>query len=217
MKTIRPIALSQLILLLFGVLCTVGTTGCEQASASGSRINSGRNNSELAFENVRDPKPTAKTLYAISEILAEQGKDSQSQVVLKQILRDYPGYLPAYNSLAELLMRNGRTREALAVMLEGLRIRPTDPVLLNNTGMCWIMRREYDKALDMFTQAAGRKPENVRYRANMAVALGLIGRDEESLALFKQILPEDQANHNLAILGRSRDGSKAEPKEKNSG
>jgi Flp pilus assembly protein TadD len=217
MKTVRPIVFSQLILLLCLVLCTLGTMGCAQPTGSGSIINSGDKNPELAFENVRDLQPTAKTLYAISEILAEQGKDSESQVVLKQILRDHPGFVPAYNSLAELLMRNGRTREAVAVMLEGLRIHPRDPVLLNNAGMCWIMRREYDKALDMFTQAAGRMPENARYRANMAVALGLMGRDEESLALFKQILPEEQAKHNLNILCPPGKISKAGSGKKNSG
>jgi hypothetical protein len=34
----------------------------------------------------------------------------------------------------------------------------------------------------------------------MAVALGLMARYEESLSLFKQVLPEDQANHNLSVL-----------------
>jgi len=70
--------------------------------------------------------------------------------------------------------------------------------------MCWIIRREYEKALKMFTMAAGVLPENVRYRANMAVALGLMGRDEESLSLFKQVLPEDQANHNVDVLREAR-------------
>jgi hypothetical protein len=51
-------------------------------------------------------------------------------------------------------------------------------------------------------------PENVKYRANMAVALGLMGRDEESLSLFNQILPEDQAKHNLSVLQEARSSEK---------
>jgi hypothetical protein len=43
-------------------------------------------------------------------------------------------------------------------------------------------------------------PENVRYRTNMAVALGLMARYDESLSLFKLVLPEDQAIHNLNVL-----------------
>ena len=35
---------------------------------------------------------------------------------------------------------------------------------------------------------------------NMAVTLGLMGRFEESLSLFRQVLPEEQAQNNLTIL-----------------
>ena len=208
--------LSRFILLLGGVLFVLFMAGCTQSAASSSSMKSAADNPDLEFQMNSDAKPTAKTLYAIAEILAAQGKDSQCEFVLRQLVQEYPGFSPAYNSLAELFMRNGRTREAVDIILQGLRIHPTDPILLNNAGMCWVMRRKYDKALDMFTQAAGRMPENVRYRANMAVALGLLGREEESLALFKQILPEDQANHNLNILYQSRKTSQAGSQENNS-
>lgn len=217
MDIIRLIASNQIALvLLSGIFLIAGTGGCSKVTASTSGINGSINDRDFAFENSRNPEPTPKTLYAIAEILAEQGKDSECEVVLRQILREHADYLPAYNSLAELFMRNGKTKEAVAVMLEGLRIQPNDPVMLNNAGMCWIMRREYDQALAMFTKAAGLKPENARYRANMAVALGLLGRKEESLALFKQILPEAQAEHNLNILCRNGETSKSGSKEKNS-
>ncbi len=34
-----------------------------------------------------------------------------------------------------------------------------------------------------------------------------LGRYEESLSLYKQILPEDKANYNLSILQKSRENS----------
>jgi Flp pilus assembly protein TadD len=74
--------------------------------------------------------------------------------------------------------------------------------------MCWIIKRDYENALKMFTKAAGIMPENVKYRANMAVALGLMGRDDESLSLFYQVLPEDQAKYNLSILQEARSSEK---------
>lgn len=216
MRMRKPMPLSRLVLLLAGVLCLFFMAGCTQSVTSSSSMNSTADNSDLEFQMNSDAKPTAKTLYAIAEILAAQGKDSECEFVLRQVLREYPEFSPAYNSLAELFMRNARTKEAIEIILEGIRIHPTDPVLLNNAGMCWIVRRKYDKALDMFTQAAGLMPENVRYRANMAVALGLMGREEESLALFKQILPEDQAKHNLNILCRPGKNSQPGSQDKNS-
>jgi serine/threonine-protein kinase len=159
-----------------------------------------RNNSELEFQRQADRPPTAKTLYAMAGILATQGKNAQCEFVLNRIIQDYPRFLPAYNSLAEVQMRQGRVNAAIETISGGLRIRPRDPVLLNNLGMCRIVHKDYEKALEAFTEAAGVVPENARYRTNMALALGLMGRYEESLSLFKQVLPEDQANHNLNIL-----------------
>jgi Flp pilus assembly protein TadD len=54
-------------------------------------------------------------------------------------------------------------------------------------------------------------PENAKYRANMAVALGLMGRYEESLSLFKQVLPKDQANHNLSVLREAEGTTRPSP------
>ena len=59
----------------------------------------------------------------------------------------------------------------------------------------------------MFTKAAGIMPENAKYRANMAVVLGLMGRDEEALSLFNQVLPADLANQNLAVLLKTEDSA----------
>ena len=208
--------LRSVVLLLCCILGVFGTYGCSQPA--GPKLNTGSavDPSESEFERGRNRPPTARTLYAMADILAGQGKDSGCEIVLRKILREYPRYAPAYNSLAELLMRCGRTNEAVDIVSQGLRIHPADPVLLNNSGMCWLIRRDYKKALEMFTQAASQMPENARYRANMAVALGLMGRDEDSLALFRQVLPEDRASHNLSILRRARIDSNPDCKEKSS-
>ena len=79
-------------------------------------------------------------------------------------------------------MRQGRTNTAIETLQHALRINPEDTVLLNNLGMCWIVRRDYEDALKMFTKAAGIMPENVKYRANMAAALGLVQELNEYLA-----------------------------------
>jgi Flp pilus assembly protein TadD len=148
----------------------------------------------------RDRPPTARTLFAMADIFATQGKDLQCEFVLRRCVGEYPKFVPAYNSFAELMMRQGRVSEAMVVLSQALEIRPADPVLLNNWGMCLLIRREYEESLQSFTQAAGLRPENKKYRANMATALGLLGRHEESLALLQQVLPDEQARHNAEVL-----------------
>ncbi|MFH1371880.1 MAG: tetratricopeptide repeat protein [Planctomycetota bacterium] len=155
---------------------------------------------DLAFEKGAEQPPSLKTLYTMADILVTQGRDDQAEVVLTRIIREHPRFSPAYNSLAEVKMRHRRVDEAVKILSKGLEAAPSDPVLLNNLGMCWMIKRQYEKALGAFTESAGVNPQNTRYRANMAVALGFLGRDEEALALYRQILPENQARHNLEII-----------------
>ena len=191
-------------LCMVGFLCILSLAGCSESAGSGQNTDWAMDKSELEFQSQANNPPTAKTLFTMADILATQGRDSECEYVLKRLIQDNPKFLPAYNSLAELQMRRGKTIAAIETLQHALTINPEDTVLLNNLGMCWIVRRDYETALKMFTRAAGIMPENAKYRANMAVALGLMGRYEESLSLFKQILPEDQANHNLSVLQEAR-------------
>ena len=179
-----------------------------ESASSGSDKDWVMDKSDIDFQTQGNNPPNAKTLSAMAEILAAQGRDSECEYVLKRIIHDNPKFLPAYNDLAELQMRQGRTNAAIQTLQQALSINPDDTVLLNNLGMCWVVRRDYESALEMFTKAAGLMPENTKYRANMAVALGMMGRDDESLSLFKQVLPEDEANHNLSVLKEARNSGK---------
>lgn len=190
---------------LVGILvCLLCFVGCSEPTGSELHTGSVMDDSELEFQKQSNRPPTAKTLIAMADILAKQGKDPECELVLQRAIQDYPKFLPAYDKLAEVQMRRGRTDAAIGTIRNALRIHSGEPVLLNNLGMCRIVRRDYEKALEMFTKAAGIVPENAKYRANMAVALGLVGRDEESLSLLKQVLPDRQADHNLSVLREAR-------------
>lgn len=174
--------------------------GCSQQRSYDTNRGPKLKESGGASDMRQDRPPTQKTLFTMADILAAQGKDRQCESVLRRCIQDYPQFMPAYNRLAELLMRQGRVSEAVVVLSAAVEIRPADPVLSNNLGMCLIIGKEYDKALDHFTEAAGLRPENMKYRANMATALGLLGRHEESLALLQQCLADEQASHNAEVL-----------------
>ena len=199
------VVIALCVLVFAGVLFVCG---CTESASSDTGADWVMDESDLKFQLQSDNPPTAKTLCAMADILAAQGRDSECEYVLKRIIQDNPKFLPAYNSLAELQMRQGRTNAAIQTLRQALSVNPDDSVLLNNLGMCWIVRRDYENALKMFTKAAGLMPENTKYRANMAVALGMMGRDDEALSLFKHILPEDEANHNLSVLQEARKKAK---------
>lgn len=207
------LAKSNLIMSLrAGVLiCMLCFGGCSESVSSGPNMDPVPDYSDDKFQKQANRPPTAKTLYAMANIVAAQGRDLECESVLKRIVQEHPKFIPAYNSLAELQMRQGHTDAAIETIRAGLRIDSDDPILLNNLGMCRIVRGDYEDALEMFIEAAGIMPENAKYRANIAVALGLMGRDEEALALFKQVLPEDQASHNVSVLREAKDAKEPVP------
>ena len=76
-------------------------------------MDSALNVSEHEFQKQTDRPPTSKTLFAMANILAVQGRDQECEFLLKRIIQENPRCLPAYNSLAELQMRQGKINAAI--------------------------------------------------------------------------------------------------------
>jgi Flp pilus assembly protein TadD len=179
--------------------------GCSSSKPAGLDDGKRFGQSPDAFEAQRNLPPSTRTLYAMADLLAAQGKDRDAEFTLRRCIQQEPKFTPAYNKLAELMMRQGRVREAAEVLSQALRVNDADPILLNNLGMCCLVQRHYEEAAEQFTKAAGRIPDNPKFRANLATALALLGRYEESEALFQQILPDEQAKHNAEVLRKAHE------------
>jgi len=152
--------------------------------------------------------PTPQTLYAMGDILQTQGKDEQAQALLERIVRAYPNFTAAYCDLAELHLRHRRIDDATRTLRAGLSKSAGNPVLLNDLGMCHLLRSDYGSALQAFTQAAARRPDDARYRSNMATALGMMGRYDEALSLYREVITEADAHYNVGLLSRARNDPK---------
>ena len=215
MKKIRPgNYLTAIMLCVFLVWAMLVVCGCDEQPANKRNVTKSKLGPTIPdddFARGANRPPTTKTLYAMAKILISQGKDKQAEVLLRQIIKEQPGFMVVRNQLAGLLMRQRRVNEAIITISEGLVISPQDPVLLNNLGMCRLIKREYIQSLEKFTEAAGIQPENTRYRANMALTLLFLGRDDEALSLYKQILPEDQALHNIEVIKSSQEKMVSQP------
>jgi serine/threonine-protein kinase len=183
---------------LIGAVVFMGA-GCDLSQLA-QQPNAMANRSSMEDPFDPDRPPTAKTMYLMADILSTQGKDGEAEQLYNRIITQYPDFLPAYNDLSALQMRQRRIPEAMKTLETGLKTKPDDPVLLNNMGMCCLIRKEYEKALSYFTESSGLVPENTRYRSNMATVLALMDRREEALALYRQILPEEEAQDNINIL-----------------
>lgn len=204
MKVCKAV-LTDSLLVLYLASIAVFLCGCGESYAKSKKQHDYvLSHKDVEFQQGADRQPTAKTLYSMAKIFIHQGRFNDAELLLQKVINQNPKFMPAYHDLAEIKIRNRRTNEAVEVLSHALKENSSDPKTLNNLGMCWMIRRDYEKALQMFTEAAGLEPENTRYRANMAATLGLMGRDEEALALYRQILPDKQANKNLTIIRQAR-------------
>ena len=187
MRTLKP-AIAAIVLF--------SLAGCNSMQAS--------HDADDQFATASNRPPTAATLYASAQLLEARGRDDEALFVYQRLNRDYPNFAPAYCATAEYHMRHNHVGEAAAALKTGLGISPDDPVLINNLGMCAMMQSDYEQALAHFTRAAGIAASNARYRANMGAALGMMGRYDEALSIYEQVLSEEDSHYNVGVLAQSR-------------
>ena len=148
--------------------------------------------------------PSARTLFGMGKILAAQGKTNEAKFILGKAITQDRKFAPAYVELAQIQLRERQADQAIKVLQEGLRYLPNDSVMTNDVGMCYFLQGQYARAFDWFQRAAVALPQNARYRANMAMALGMQGRYEEATALYEQVVPSHEAHYNVAVLADAR-------------
>ncbi len=159
---------------------------------------------EDGFEYGSARPPSVHTLHQTARVMASQGRDEECELVLNRLIAQHPRYLPAYVELAELYLRNDSPEGAAGALHAGLDVAPQDPVLLNDLGMLHVLREDYEPAIELFAAAAAHRPSDARLRGNLALALGMTGRYEESLDVYLQLVLAHEAHHNIGVLAEAR-------------
>lgn len=157
---------------------------------------------ELAEAGEREPGPAA--MHATARLYAAQGRQGEAEWLLRRVLAESPAFAPAWEELARLYVTRDLVDSAVVTLELGLQAVPGDPVLLNDLGMCHLLRRDLEPALQAFVAAAAAAAPDARPRANLAVTLALLGRDEEALAVWEQVLPPAEAQRNLELVAAAR-------------
>ena len=199
--------------LIVAATLTVGLNGCESTTTFEQNdptdpSHYGENDNPLG-----DEAPSVRTLHSAARMCASRGQDSQAELAYAQLIERHPHYMPGYAELSELYLRNEMAETAIAVLNQGLEAQPDDAVLRNNLGMCHLFEREYEAAVEQFTQAAALAPEDARSRANLAVSLAMLGRMDEAYANYQLIVPEADARANMHLLSEVTGFAWEEPAE----
>lgn len=152
-----------------------------------------------------DMKPaSAETLQLTARVLASKGETARAEFVLDRLQRDYPNFLGTYTEAAEILLANGRVKNAIARLDQGLRQFPGNGILLNNRGMCHLLDGRLADATRDFEAAYAADPADADYVGNLALARALAGNETEAVALWGRIVSGSDVDRNLEIARKSR-------------
>jgi len=148
--------------------------------------------------------PDPMTLHSMARIYIAQGRDDKAEAALREVVDQDPDFRPAYEELAHLYVRRNLVDGAIVALQMGLERCADDPVLLNDLGVCRLLQKDAAGAAEAFTHAAGLTPHDARPRANLALALGLLGRYDEALALWQQVVSPEEAAANVELVQLAR-------------
>jgi Flp pilus assembly protein TadD len=149
-------------------------------------------------------QPSAETLQLTARILAAKGRTDQAGFILERLLREHPDHLGTYTEGAEVLLIEGRVAEAIAWLDRGLARFPSQPILLNDRGMCHLLSADLRAATADFEAAYAADPADADFVANLALVRALAGDEQEAALLWGRVVPPSTVQVNLSIAREAR-------------
>jgi len=129
----------------------------------------------------------------------------QSPLALfSDLVQTSPAYANGHYNLGEVLMQNGKYREAVAVFQRALMLAPERPKFHNNLGTAHAVLGEYEQAKRAFEKAAEIAPDiDVAY-LNLANVYVALGDTERVIAMYRKAIGlqtrDFEAYYNLSVV-----------------
>lgn len=147
---------------------------------------------------------SADTLQLTARVLASQGETTRAGYVIDRMLREHPDYLGTYTEGAEVLLMEGRVKDALAWLDRGLEKFPDHPILRNNRGMCHLMSADLAAATADFEAAYAADPGDAEYVFNLGLAKAIAGDEDAARGYWSRVLAADEVARNLEVARTAR-------------
>jgi len=147
---------------------------------------------------------SADTKLKIARVQEQKGKLDKARELYSELYRGNPRNVEICQRLAVVSARMGETEQSERYFAEALRLDPNRAGLLTDYGYAKLMNNDYAGAEELLRRAAAISPGDKRAMNNLAIALGYQGKHEQSLATFRRVVPEAQAQANLAYIHSQR-------------
>jgi len=128
------------------------------------------------------------------------GEWDKARLVYEDIRQKQPDNLDAVHRLGIVADAQRRHAEAEQLFLYVLERQPRNAALLADLGYCYFLQGQLAKAESALLKATKWEPSNQRYRNNLGLVVGHLGRHEEALDHFREAGSEADAQYNLAFV-----------------
>ncbi|NOS68148.1 MAG: tetratricopeptide repeat protein, partial [Candidatus Peribacteraceae bacterium] len=145
---------------------------------------------DLALSFKDDPK----VFYNRALAREEQGQPDAAVADYQKALTLSPDYALAHINLGRLLYGQGKKDEARTHFVAATVAAPLLAMPFFNLGVLEGEARHFDLAADFYRQALDRDPDLHDARANLAIALLALGKNQEAVDQLKETLKRDPEN-----------------------
>ena len=142
--------------------------------------------------NRLDPTDTESALW-LARLYRLKNEHDKSEQVLRGILKTDPDNEQAVEQLTQLLMDEGKSEEAVA-LLEGITERSPTPVLLDLLGDAYTQAHDLAKAEAAYRKAADMDPSELSHERGLGQTLLAEEKYSEALKVYQKLsdlMPDD--------------------------
>jgi Flp pilus assembly protein TadD len=139
-----------------------------------------------------DPSDTESALW-LARLYRLKNEHEKGEQVLRTILKNDPENEPSVEQLTQLLMDEGKSTEAVA-LLEGITAHSPSPVLLDLLGDAYTQAHELAKAEQAYRKAQELDPSELSHQRGLGQTLLAEEEYAEALAVYQKLsdlMPDD--------------------------
>ncbi|MDO9264538.1 MAG: M48 family metalloprotease [Desulfosalsimonadaceae bacterium] len=134
------------------------------------------------------PKKNEAFERAHTRITALYGNPDQAARIFKAQIDANPDNATAHYGYGLVMERNGSVKTAITHLTIAQKLQPDDPYLKTDLGQACFLAGDYQRALDLLTNAPHNTPDKYLYLGRTQMALG---RYAEAADTFKQLIIDD--------------------------
>lgn len=152
-------------------------------------------------------KNTTNNMYYLALAYWYESNNVLAKQYLKGSLSISPNLHKSQNLLGMISLIDGDLKTAMSSFEKLIELQNNDIISINNLGLCYLLDKQYQKSIELFTQANHLAPLKITYMLNKADANDLAGNKTEADAIYSDIInrlsSKEINSENLSFLSQA--------------